>query len=52
MQDGEKVHMIRTKNALLLPSGLAISFFQELSAIACRVFLRIFWGGYTVDTKA
>jgi 1-acyl-sn-glycerol-3-phosphate acyltransferase len=51
MHDGEKVHMIRTKNALLLPSGLAISFFQELSAVACRIFLKVFWGGYRVDTS-
>jgi 1-acyl-sn-glycerol-3-phosphate acyltransferase len=44
--------MIRTKNALALPSGMIIAFFQELSAIACRIFLRVFWGGYHADTSA
>lgn len=30
--------MIKTKNALKLPSGFIIAFFQELSAIGCRIF--------------
>ncbi len=42
--------MIRTKNALMLPSGLAIAFCQELSAIACRTWLKLS-GGYTAHTS-
>ena len=39
--------MIRTQKAIVLPAGIAIAFCQELSAIACKLFLKM-RGGYTV----
>jgi len=42
--------MARPKNALTLPSGLAIAFCQELSAISCRIFQSI-RGGSNVTVR-
>ena len=39
--------MLRTKNAIVLPAGIAIALCQEISAIACKLFLRL-RGGFTV----
>jgi 1-acyl-sn-glycerol-3-phosphate acyltransferase len=42
--------MIRTKNALMLPSGLVIAFFQEMAAMFCQFYQRIH-GGYETTIK-
>jgi len=39
---------IRTKKAIVLPAGTAITFCQELAAIACKLFLKL-RGGYSVQ---
>lgn len=39
--------MIRTKNALILPSGFIITICQEIAAIGCKLFQKM-RGGYQV----
>jgi|GEM_PF-4464224 len=43
--------MIHIKKAIILPAGIIIAFCQELSAIACKLTLRLN-GGFTVNTSA
>lgn len=41
--------MLKTSNALLLPSGFIIALSQQIAAGACRLFLKV-WGGYTITS--
>lgn len=42
--------MLNTR-LLSLPASIIIAFCQEIAAIACRLFLTIVYGGYSVDTS-